>query len=125
MDAEVNVAGVIENANFGFFRGRSSLEWLALAKIIDGKRDLPNRIIKRPSRRGACSARAATAAPASELAASVCARTSAFSADIRIASDAKLQCRALLILPDRRTGLILVMTEYVEHLFRHSMLLAG
>jgi len=47
MDAEVNVAGVIENANFGSFRGRSSLEWLALAKIIDGRRDLPYRIIKR------------------------------------------------------------------------------
>jgi hypothetical protein len=47
MDADVNMAGVIENANFGFFRGRSSLEWLALAKIIDGRRDLPDRIIKR------------------------------------------------------------------------------
>jgi hypothetical protein len=47
MDAEVNVAGVVENADFGFFRGGSSLKRLALPKIIDGKRDLPNRIIKR------------------------------------------------------------------------------
>src|SRR5260370_21489492 len=47
VDAEVNVAGVIENANFGFFRGSSSLDWLALAKIVEGRRDLPNRIIQR------------------------------------------------------------------------------
>jgi hypothetical protein len=52
MDAEVNVAGVIENADFGFFGGRSRLEWLALAKIIDGRRHLPDRIIKRSIQAG-------------------------------------------------------------------------
>src|SRR6267154_4023574 len=76
-----------------------------------------------PSRRGAFSARTATAARMLELAASVCACASSLSAAIRIASDARVQWTILLevILPDRRNGLIPVTTESVDHLFRRCL----
>src|SRR5229473_6263857 len=46
VDAEVNMAGIVEHADFGLLCGRRSLEWLALTEISDGRRSLPNRIVE-------------------------------------------------------------------------------